>query len=169
MAETWKNIDRYEGLYLVSSLGRIKSLPRPRSRRHLIMRTRLLKGYPGIKLCKGGRAKHTTIHALVAHAFIGPRPKGFEVNHKNGVKTDNRATNLEYVTSKQNKAHASENGLAYVGELNSSAKLDEAKVREIRSRYIPWRVSARFLAVQFGVTKASILSVVNRKTWRHVC
>lgn len=169
MTEEWRGVVGYEGLYSVSSLGNIKSFIGHHGVPVRGMSTRrLLKGYPGIKLCKVGAAKTATVHSIVAAAFIGPRPTGMEINHKNGVKTDNRVVNLEYMTRGENSQHAARMGLAYVGILNAAAKLAESDVRRIRSEYKPWVVSANTLARRFGVTKRSILNVVHRKTWSHI-
>jgi len=55
-----------------------------------------------VDLCVRGVHHDKTIHSLVAEAFIGPRPPGFEIDHKENGGTDNRLSNLEYVTGKEN-------------------------------------------------------------------
>ena len=70
------------------------------------------RGYPSVMLYNSTAVKRFNVHKLVAEAFIGPAPLGFVVNHVNGVKTDNRADNLEYVTYADNTKHAWETGLA---------------------------------------------------------
>ena len=117
--EIWKDIKGYEGLYQVSNLGNVRSLPHSTEihRNGAVFKTlkqgQALKplvrrhGYLGVQLY--GRGGHTTknmrtlsVHRLVAEAFID-NPNGYEeVNHINEIKTDNRVDNLEWCTHKQN-------------------------------------------------------------------
>lgn len=100
--EIWADIEGYEGFYQVSNQGRLLSL-----RTGKIMSTRSLgtKGYVHVSLYKEGRSIGFFVHRLVAKAFVDGLEPGKEVNHKNGCKTDNRAENLEWVTSSENKIH----------------------------------------------------------------
>lgn len=98
MQEEWRPIPSAAG-YEASSLGRIKG---PRC---ILKPTRLNSGYMGVKIAKRG----TTVHAAVARAFTGPPPtERHTVNHKNGIKTDNRPENLEWLTQAENNRHAVE-------------------------------------------------------------
>lgn len=111
MKEVWKNISGYEGLYQVSNLGRIKSLPHKVynkligeyiSKEKILKQGSLVRGYKGVGLYKNGKEKTQKVHRLVAEAFI-PNPNNYpEVNHKNEDTSDNRVTNLEWCTSKYN-------------------------------------------------------------------
>lgn len=113
MEEVWKDVVGYEGLYKISDLGRVKSLPRngtiPEER---IMVNKLTKqGYITICLSKNDIKKHLKIHRLVAIAFI-PNPENKkEVNHIDGNKSKNGVTNLEWVTRSENMKHAFDTGL----------------------------------------------------------
>ena len=114
--EIWKDIPGYEGLYQVSSLGRVKSLDR------LIKGKYILKGiilkpsyggnkYPSVNFWIDKKYKTFTIHRLVAVSFI-ENPKNLKfVNHINGNKYDFNISNLEWCTHKQNMIHASKTGL----------------------------------------------------------
>lgn len=98
MEEVWKDIKGYEGIYQLSNLGRIKNI-----KRNIIRRPSGHNGgYQIILLCKEGVMRGFSIHRLVAEAFI-PNPENKpEVNHIDEDKTNNSASNLEWVTSKEN-------------------------------------------------------------------
>lgn len=112
--EIWKDIKGYEGLYQVSNLGRIKSLGRTQRcqgnkqeyRKERIMKQHLRGGYYQVSLCKNSKHKHFGVHRLVALVFLDNPEAKEEVNHKNGIKTDNRVDNLEWVTRSENAIHA---------------------------------------------------------------
>jgi len=121
--EIWKNIENYEETYEVSNYGRIKSKDRIIKTKIKNNSTRLIKGkvlklkqkrngYLEVDLSKNGKVKTILVHRLVAQAFILKDDNNKnEVNHKNAIKTDNRAENLEWVTPKENKIHALNNHL----------------------------------------------------------
>lgn len=101
--EVWKDIKGYEGLYMVSSFGNVKSL---NYRRSGIAKNLKLKnttnGYKAVILAKEGKHKDRMVHRLVAEAFI-PNPKNLpQVNHKDEDKHNNRVENLEWCTAKYN-------------------------------------------------------------------
>jgi len=127
-------------------------------------------GYAAVNLCggKGTRPKLRLVHRLVAAAYIGECKPGFEVNHINAVRTDNRLENLEYVTRAGNMQHCIKLGRlrpGYVfGEIHGNAKLTDAIVMEIRSSDL----TSAALSRHYGVSRTAIESARNRKTWRHV-
>jgi len=116
--ETWKDVKGYEGLYQVSDLGRIRSLGRvcnaknnstSKKRERILIQEITVFGYCRVRLFNlDGKAKHYAVHRLVAENFIG-NIEGFEINHKNEIKTDNRLENLEIVTSKENCNYGTRN------------------------------------------------------------
>lgn len=110
--------------------------------------------------------KRHLAHRLLWEAANGPIPKGMQINHKNGVKTDNRLSNMELVTPSQNIQHAHDTGLAksLQGERRREAKLSDEAVREIRASGERQRV----LANKYGVHQSIISEVKNRKRWAHV-
>lgn len=116
--EIWKDIPGYEGLYSISTLGRIKSYPREcwNGVGFFILKERMMKqqknnrGYMQVTLNSGKDPKLFYTHRLVLLTFIG-EPRDLIVNHKNGNKDDNRLVNLEYVTYAENSLHAWKNDL----------------------------------------------------------
>jgi hypothetical protein len=123
-------------------------------------------GYEYVVLSKNGRQRRSLVHVLVAAAFLGPKPRGFQVNHINGVKADNRLGNLEYVTPKGNKQHAVMLGLTAAGERNGNARLTAEQVARIREA-TPRLMSAKSLAETFGVSKSTIDRIRQGVAWRH--
>lgn len=103
--EIWKPLVEFEDLYEVSSFGRVSNY-----RKILAIQT-LPKGYKYICLKINQRQHNRLIHRLVAEAFI-ENPEGKpEVNHKDGDKSNNSVSNLEWCTSSENKRHALDTGL----------------------------------------------------------
>lgn len=131
--EIWKPVIGYEKEYLISNLGRLKSLPRQGNcKQKKIRKTHLdKKGYEVCDLIKNKEYKHIRIHRLVAEAFI-PNPKHYEqVNHKDGNKQNNKVENLEWCTNEQNYKHSIENGLRDIYKaINIMTKVKEKPVKQ---------------------------------------
>lgn len=98
--ERWVAIADFPG-YEVSSLGRVRSF-RQAADRPRILKTRTSKGYIRVPLSKDRRQHFRYVHRLVAEAFIGPRPEGMQVHHRDGVRDNNYPSNLCYVTQMEN-------------------------------------------------------------------
>lgn len=182
MAEQWKEIEDFPD-YMVSNKGRIWT------------KTRIIKRPSGNYLRKGGfmkgrddthgyltvnirnekQIKNFKIHRIVAKAFLDNTLNKREVNHINGIKTDNRVTNLEWVTSKENKTHAWKYGFytkqdrsKLSGENNPTSKFTEKQVKEIRKIYSQGGISQKALGKMYGTSQAQIFYIVNRITWKNI-
>ena len=100
MNEEWRDIEGYEECYQISNLGRVKSLKFNKDR---ILKPRKDKyGYLQVGLCKDGKVKRYLVHRLVANAFIPNSNNLEDINHINEIKTDNRLSNLEWMTHRDN-------------------------------------------------------------------
>lgn len=127
MKEVWRDIKGYEGLYRVSNKGRIKRLGGTFNyvnknqysnvkttfhKKEKILKNILYQnGYYGVSLCKENKCKNNLIHRLIAIHFISNKKNKKQVNHIDGIKTNNNIDNLEWVTPKENVRHAIDIGL----------------------------------------------------------
>lgn len=178
MPNDWKAVNRWRDYYAVSRAGLLKRTKEGRS----TFVGRIVRGRPNddgyvcVSLCRPGVQHHTKIHILVAEAFLGPRPTHrHEVNHKNGIKHDNRVENLEWVTPRENSQHARENGLwrPKRGEQNGRAKLTKEMVRWIRKQAangVRHSDIAHELELRFHVqvSRVRIGRIVRRLAWTHL-
>jgi len=171
----WKDVVGYETLYRISDQGQVMRIKDGRWGTPL---RRILKqyinggGYATLHLCKHGTPRGVRVHQLVAEAFIGPRD-GLHVNHKNGIKLDNRSQNLEYLSKQDNDAHAH-----YVlnvitptrarGEKSGRARLAKDQVLDIRRKYAAHKTSYPKLAREYTVAKSTIQAIIERKSWTHI-
>jgi hypothetical protein len=106
--EEWRWVVGYEGMYEVSNLGRVAShVGRGRrSGRHLLKLSPNDKGYLAVTLCRNGHQEKSSVHRLVARAFVNGYAPDREVNHRDLDNRHNAATNLEWVTPDENRLHA---------------------------------------------------------------
>ena len=104
-AEQWKDVEGYEGLYQISSYGRVRSLPRKGTDGRTIRDSLGNSGYLQTHLCKNGKSKTIMVHRLVARHFVENPDNLPEVNHIDEDKTNNHASNLEWCTRIQNVKH----------------------------------------------------------------
>jgi len=153
--------------YLISDEGNIKNAKTGKIRKLSKVGT----GYTGCTLSLGSRKnkKVIRVHKAVAETFISNPDNKPEVNHIDGNKDNNVVSNLEWVTSKENTAHAIKNKLrneAY-GERAGASKLTQEQVSWIRSVYIPRDkiYGSRAIGRKLGIDHTTILSAIKRETW----
>lgn len=160
MEETWKTVDTFPN-YEASNLGNVRNRITGK-----VLRPCLTSGYNMVVLCSNGDKKHFYVHRLVCSLFIENILFKEEVNHKNGIKTDNRAENLEWVTPSENIKHSFRIGtrIPTIGSNNPTALLKEADIILIRES----NESNINLATKFNVNRRTICSVRNRINWKHV-
>lgn len=171
MIENWKDIPGYENRYAVSDLGRVlrkdslskigRRLPAKIFRPQKAIRG----GYLVVSLV--GNPRTVSIHSLVLLAFVGPRPKKHDVNHINGIKTDNRLINLEYCTRSANELHKRRVLLSGVGSQCGNAKLTESDIPKIRASGKKGEAH-KAIASRFKVSRRLIGGIIKRTRWRHV-
>lgn len=152
MSEIWKTVVCNDN-YAVSSVGRVMRITGGKgARKDLQLRPNVKKiGYPMITLTKDGVQVQHYVHRLMAESFFGTTV-GMDVNHKNGVKTDNRIENLEWCTRKYNLQHA-------VSVLNKRVKIKASELADVFS-YSAQGVKGKDIAAFFGVTPQAICRIL---------
>lgn len=115
-------------------------------------------GYLKVCLCKDGQTLHKYVHHIVAEAFIGERPRGRDVAHLNGIKTNNSIENLAYVTHKENEAHKKLHGTSPEGEKNAMCKFSDKTVQAIRDA--KGTMSQAAIGRKFGVSPMQVSRII---------
>lgn len=168
-SELWLPIPNFSN-YEASNLGRLRSLNYKRSGCVKVIKPSIGKdGYLQTMLLNdNGKYQSWKVHKFVSLAFFGERTNKQEVNHKDGIKTNNSPNNLEYCSRSFNMLHAYANGLEKPmrGELNGNAKLSESQVLDIRrtaansGRYY----GRKMLSEKYGISEAHVKDIVNNKS-----
>ena len=172
--ENWKPVVGYEGLYEVSDQGRVRSVDRitrdgRRWKGRVLSTSKVSSGYLHTVLSVDGKYDHVYVHRLVADAFV-PNPQGkLEVNHKDGNKKNNVASNLEWVTHSENGLHSfrvlgRKAAKSMLGKPSPCRKLTDEQVAEIRTG----KKSCYALAREYGVSDSTIQNVRNGVSYRVV-
>lgn len=167
--EEWRQVVGLERCYLISNRGRVMRIGGgPGSRDGRILKMQNSHGYHRVTLQSSGEQYYRFVHRLVAAAFIGPIPsRKHEINHKDGCKTNNTPSNLEYVTHRENEDHAARLGLKARGERNTKSKLTVYKVIELR-RLASEGWSIGDLGKRYGIYPSSAYMVIKRRNWKHI-
>ena len=186
MEEVWKPIKGLEGFYEISSKGRVKSLARQAGnvykKEKIIKPRKDIGGYLSVSIGLPYKYSNKRLHRLVAEAFIKNKHDKPQVNHINGIKGDNRAENLEWVTPAENIRHAIDTGLLKykkkekeiknsrysLGEEANGSKLTPEEVIEIRVLWEYREYKQTELADMFNVDPRTINHVITRRQWKHI-
>jgi hypothetical protein len=170
MIEQWKPIPGFTN-YECSNTGRVRGIKRVKIDtvgRRRVFPSIIIKpivnhnGYHLVNLYSPNISSQR-VHRLIALAFM-PNPNNHsQVNHINGIKSDNRVENLEWCTPSENVIHAVKHGLkrGVKGEKSNLSKLKESDVAEIRRSSRPQKE----LALQYSISISAISNIVNNKTW----
>jgi len=167
-----------DGYFRIDSEGRVWKIAQRRSNQYWENRFVKIpereikyvdsKGYINVTLTINKKLYNCKAHRIIWIYFNGNIPDNLEINHRNGIKTDNRLENLELVTCSENHKHAYKIGLnSRKGERNGRAKLRNKNIKEIKQMHLNG-YSQRKIAKIFGVDKAQIQRVLNNKTWKHI-
>jgi hypothetical protein len=163
--EEWLPVTDWEGIYEISCLGNLRRIARRSDARkpgpapNRILSPKINKhGYPRANLVWQNKAHWYSVHTLVAQAFLGPEEPHMTVNHKNGIKADNRALNLEWADRRRQGEHAVQLGLQGRAKLNL-----EAVTAILTQPEVPNQIWME----QFHVSRAAIQNVRRRRTWAH--
>ena len=197
--EIWKEIEGYDGDYYISNLGRVKSFKNWNRKDCIIIKSWKTKyGYLNINLYKNGNKHPNQIHRLVMETFdsINNIFK-LEINHINGIKTDNRLENLEWCTHSENIKHAYKIGLMnmkgennpsfgklqsedskrkkseklkgiYVGEKSCKSKLKNKDIVKIRKYLDDGKLTQKDIGYKFGVSNTVISRIKTGVLWSHI-
>ena len=169
-AEEWKAISDCPN-YSVSNIGRVRKNIKGSSRERCMRQFPNKHGYLTLDLYHDGNKRFKSVSRLVALAFLDPDPdpERNEVNHKNGIKSDNRVQNLEWCSRTENVQHSYDTGLRHglAGEKSGNAKLTDNQVYEIRKMASQGFPSAQ-IAHLFNVTPQNVSHIRNGKAWKHL-
>lgn len=164
--EEWRPVVGWEDIYEVSDFGQVRRICAGWAvRKGKVLRWRKnSQGYWSVWLCRDGKKFGRFVHRLVAEAFLGPCPEGWQVNHKDYNPGNPRVDNLEYVTPSENVRHAYQHGrfCALRGERHWAAKLNWPAVQAIRASDEP----TRRLAEHYGVSMSLIQQIRAGKIWQ---
>jgi len=155
----WEEHPRFPG-YWVSSSGQVRGV-----RGWVLSPDTVAGGYQRVRL---GDGKLHLVHLLVAEVFVGPRPVGMQVNHKDGVTSNNAASNLEYATPSENVRHSLDvlGRKRARGSANGAARLTEDQVGEIRAAFERGGVTRTALAARYGVNRSTVGRIVSGVRWQ---
>jgi DNA-binding transcriptional regulator YiaG len=153
--------------YAVDEEGNIISLPKRTRKGIRILKSQICKtGYIMVDLCKEGKVFKFLVHRLIAQTLLPNLQNKPQVNHKNGIKTDNRIENLEWSTRSENQKHSIATGLRSAkGEKNSQCVLKESDVIEIRLNN---NLSYTKLAKLYNISLSTIYDIKKGRSWKHI-
>lgn len=166
--EIWKDIPKYENYYQVSNLGRVKSLDREMVgksgkkyiKKGLIMTPGLKHSSLSVILSKDGKRENNKVHKLVMLAFVGERPNGMQICHKDGDFKNNNLNNLRYDTAKENKKDCYR-----YSEKPKNAKLSIDDVLTIRRMHNKEGYTQKEISIIFNVSRPHISHIISGRSF----
>ncbi len=177
MKEIWKSIEGTNDFYQVSNLGRVRSwksggkIVTKRAKTPRILRPYMSKcGYRKCVIFINNKRNKHKISRLVGKAFLSNPQEKPQINHINGVKTDDFLKNLEWCTRSENQIHAYKNKLQLPrqGELCGTSKLKEVDVLRIINSYESGEYTQYQLAKMNNINQSTVNRIVNNKRWKHL-
>lgn len=175
--EEWRPVMNFLGYYEVSSLGRVRSLPRVvelgKTRKGVFrkLKGKIIKQHKDgngtwyVNLNNNGLTRRS-VHSVVAYAFLGPTPEGLEICHGEAGRDCNAVFNLSFKTHLQNMTSDRErDGTLCRGETHPRAKLTEEAVIDIRRRGLREK---KELSKLYDVSEATIYDIVKNRSWRYL-
>lgn len=176
--EIWKDILDYEGKYQISNMGRVKSLSRSiktTNGNYRTSRDKFLKleedkdGYLIFTVYKENIPKKLKVSRIVGLYFVPNPDNKPHINHKKGIKKDNRHHQLEWVTIEENNMHAQLNSLVLKGENHPNSKLSNNRVLAIRRLFKNNKnINKNNLAKKLKVRYNVIYSITENLTYKHL-
>ncbi|SNY95553.1 NUMOD4 motif-containing HNH endonuclease [Halomonas sp. hl-4] len=170
--EIWKSIEGYEGRYEVSSLGRARSLDREtfyKDGRKGRVKGRILKGAyskaHGYVVIGLDSKDKRVLHRIIAEAFLPPTEYKETVNHINGDKLDNRASNLEWASYKRNNDHARDTSLNSQHGINCNlSKFSEHTIKAVKNVAARFGLNSTEIAELFDMSETHARFILQGKT-----
>lgn len=180
MKEIYKDISELENQYQISDLGNaLRKKREVKSSIHSsgfrIIKKRKVsfqdngKGYKQIYVSLNKNKKVLYVHRLVAKYFIDNPENLKEVNHIDGNKSNNKASNLEWNTRQQNQQHAARNGLLRRGVSSHKSKLNEDQVKVIKRLFrMNPNFSRKDVSIKLKIADTAITKIIKGRTWKHI-
>lgn len=168
--EIWKSVSGFKDRYDVSDEGRVRGWMQGGYRRQIpkVLKLHLRRnGYLYIVLWNRPKFKSWAVHRLVLTTFTQPHSSNIDASHLNGIRTDNRLSNLAWATRKENESHKLIHGTKAVGERNGQSKLTRVNVDEIWMALYKG-LPQRLIAKQYGLCQQTISAIASGKTWRDI-
>lgn len=173
------DIPGYEGLYAITPNGQVYSHPKEWTTANGGQQSHKGKwcaltpdkdGYLTVGLTRDKKNKMCKVHRLVALTFI-PNPNSLpQINHKSGIKTDNRIKNLEWSTPRDNALHrfSTLGHIGLRGDLNPRSVLTSERVVKLRAMASTGNYLQKELALIFGISTTTVSAIINRIIWKHI-